>query len=72
MTETLGHILSTQVIDGVLCNNPSNFCLVGKAQASVQSGGGGGGRKAENLKFRCPETQLREQFFLNYTVHKLT
>ena len=76
MTETLGHILSTQVIDGVLggvlCNNPSNFCLWGKLRRVYSLGGGGGGRKAENLKFRCPETQLREQFFLNYTVHKLT
>ena len=49
---------------------PWEFLFVGEAQASVQSGGGG--RKAENLKFRYPETQLREQFFLNYTVHTLT
>ena len=31
-----------------------------------------GGGKQKILNFRSPETQFREQWFLNYKVHKLT
>ena len=45
-----------------------------EAQASIETGGGGGGGggwRQKILKFASPETQFREQFFLNYKVHKL-
>ena len=42
----------------------------GKLRQGYRLGGGGGGGSQKTFKFRSPETQFREQFFLHYKVHK--